>query len=363
MGEPAKEGTRSAKKATQKSTKSTTAINKKSKAFTDEERAAMKERAQEARPRAKGGSQPRPARGQGGRGERRAREDRRDAGTGSRHGQAAPCDRQGERAGALAENLVRDARLCQGRQGPLLLPKRAEVQREVRDVRLQRQGEPRRRRHVGNLLRAEGADSHRRGKDQRAREEGGEPSRLLSPAPRLATTSAKENQRLFTGVPGRGILRSPQPCIAPVLPFKVHPSTRAGGLIITFGAALPSKQRSRCTRGGMDLLRGRQFWRLSATSKPLAPSLLAHHQHRAVGVADHRIGDASHQRPPQGPKAPASQHDESRAELISQSHDLRIGPAKPRVYLRYLAAGLPYPLHLLVEHCSSLLLGTLLHPS
>jgi hypothetical protein len=40
--------------------------------------------------------------------------------------------------------------------------------------------------------------------------------------------------------------------------------------------------------------------RLSATSNPFAPSLLAHHQDRAVGVADHRIGDAAHQRPPQG---------------------------------------------------------------
>jgi uncharacterized protein YdhG (YjbR/CyaY superfamily) len=47
MGEPAQEGTMSAKKATQKSTKSTTASGKASKGFTDEERAAMKERAQE----------------------------------------------------------------------------------------------------------------------------------------------------------------------------------------------------------------------------------------------------------------------------------------------------------------------------
>jgi hypothetical protein len=37
-----------------------------------------------------------------------------------------------EHASALAENLVRDARVCQGRQGRLLLPKRAEVQDEVR---------------------------------------------------------------------------------------------------------------------------------------------------------------------------------------------------------------------------------------
>jgi uncharacterized protein YdhG (YjbR/CyaY superfamily) len=47
MGEPAQEGTMSAKKATQKSTKSTTATGKNSKGFTDEERAAMKERVQE----------------------------------------------------------------------------------------------------------------------------------------------------------------------------------------------------------------------------------------------------------------------------------------------------------------------------
>src|SRR5918996_437625 len=53
MGEPAQEGTMSAKKATQKSAKSTTAINKKSKGFTDEERAAMKERAQELKAEAR----------------------------------------------------------------------------------------------------------------------------------------------------------------------------------------------------------------------------------------------------------------------------------------------------------------------
>ena len=35
-------------------------------------------------------------------------------------------------------------------------------------------GEPRRRRHVADLLRAEGVDRRRRGKDRRAREEGGE---------------------------------------------------------------------------------------------------------------------------------------------------------------------------------------------
>src|SRR3712207_6670751 len=75
----------------------------------------------------------------------------------------------------LAEDLVRDARLRQqGRQGRLLLPERREVRREVRDARLQRRGEPRRGGHVADLLRAEGVECHRRGKDRRAREESGE---------------------------------------------------------------------------------------------------------------------------------------------------------------------------------------------
>src|SRR5256885_10442624 len=125
-------------------------------------------------PRAEGLRGPGPARGQGGRGKRRAREDRRDAGAGSRHGQAAPFDHQSQRASPLAENLVRDARVCQGRRGRVLLPTRAEVQDAVRDARVQRRGEPRRRRHVAGRLRSEGVDGHRRGKDQRAREESDE---------------------------------------------------------------------------------------------------------------------------------------------------------------------------------------------
>src|SRR5439155_13978542 len=78
-----------------------------------------------------------------------------------------------QRASPLAENLVRDARVCQGWQCRLLLPKRAEVQDKVRDARLQRQGEPRRRPHVADRLRAKGADCRRRGNDPRAREESG----------------------------------------------------------------------------------------------------------------------------------------------------------------------------------------------
>src|SRR5262249_26846517 len=94
-----------------------------------------------------------------------------DAGVGSRHGRATPRPHQGQRAGARAEDLVRHARLRQGRQGRLLLPKRREVQGEIRDVRLQRQGEPRSGRDVAYLLRAQGAGHGRGEKDRRAPEE------------------------------------------------------------------------------------------------------------------------------------------------------------------------------------------------
>src|SRR2546425_10643509 len=142
------------------------------------------------RPRAEGVRGPWRTRGQGGRGKRRAREDCRDAGPGSRNGQAAPCDHQSQRASPLAETLVRDARVCQGRQGRLLLPRRAEVQNEVRDTGLQRQGEPRRRHPVAGRLRTERVDPHRGGKDQGAREESGELRTVLCGVPVTRTFSA-----------------------------------------------------------------------------------------------------------------------------------------------------------------------------
>src|SRR2546430_7841478 len=44
---------------------------------------------------------------------------------------SASCHHQGQRAGPFAENLVRDARVRQGRPSRLLLPRRAQVQGEV----------------------------------------------------------------------------------------------------------------------------------------------------------------------------------------------------------------------------------------
>ena len=141
----------------------------KSKGFTDEEQNAMKERAQELKAEAL----PRLARGQeGGQGKRSA--PRRSPRCRNRIAprRAAPGDHQSQRA-SLAETLVRDARVCQGGARSSASSKRAEVQLEVRDVRLQRHREPRRRRHVAGLLRAEGVTAPR-GKDLGAREESGE---------------------------------------------------------------------------------------------------------------------------------------------------------------------------------------------
>src|SRR6266498_2404408 len=100
----------------------------------------------------------------------------------------------------------------------------AEVQHEVRHARLQRRGVPRRRRHVAELLRAEGVERRRRGKDQRAREESGELRTDLAyfrgefmPQEYIEIRGARENNlknvslripkrkiTIFTGVSGSG---------------------------------------------------------------------------------------------------------------------------------------------------------------
>jgi hypothetical protein len=57
-----------------------------------------------------------------------------------RKGEENPRDREGGRPRTHPNDLVRDAGLCQRRQGHLLVPRRCEVQDEVRDIGLQRQG-------------------------------------------------------------------------------------------------------------------------------------------------------------------------------------------------------------------------------
>jgi len=115
----------SPKKDTQKSARSTTAIGKTSTGFMDEERVAMKERVQELKATAR----------------RSPRADKADGESAvlAKIAEMPEPDRaMGERlhaivkasAPALSPRLVRDARVCQGRQGRLLLPKpkRAKVQ-------------------------------------------------------------------------------------------------------------------------------------------------------------------------------------------------------------------------------------------
>ena len=109
---------------TQKSAKSTTATDKKSEGFTDEERGAMKERAQELKAAARRG--PRAAKADG------------ESDVLAKIAEMPEPDRaMAERLHAIIKasapalspkTLVRDARVCQGRQGRLLLPERAEVQ-------------------------------------------------------------------------------------------------------------------------------------------------------------------------------------------------------------------------------------------
>ena len=111
-----------AKKTRRSLAKRTTANNKKSTGFTDEEKAAMKERARGA---------------EGGRAARKEQADG-ESDVLAKIAEMPESDRvmaerlhaldQGQRAGPLAEDLVRDARVRQGRQGRLLLPERGEVQ-------------------------------------------------------------------------------------------------------------------------------------------------------------------------------------------------------------------------------------------
>src|SRR3954451_7050891 len=151
-------------KGMQKSRKRTTAS---SEGFTAEERAAMKERARELKAAARRGRAAK-ADGESDVLDKIAEMPEPD------RGRAAPRCHQGRCAGPRAEALVRDAGLRQGRQGGLLFSECAEVQDEVRDARLQRQGQPRRRRHVADHLRSDEVDRRRRGKDRRTGGASGE---------------------------------------------------------------------------------------------------------------------------------------------------------------------------------------------
>ena len=172
-----------AKKATRKSAKST--AGKTSKGFTPEERAAMKERAKElkaAANRADGekavlaaiAKMPEPDRSMG---------KRLHAIIKAAAPALSPKTWYGMPAYAKDDKVV-----CYFQSADKFKSRYA-------DVRLQRHGEPRPRRDVVDLLRAEGVDRRRRGKDRQAREESGE---LRT---ELATGPPRRDRRAGRGVP------------------------------------------------------------------------------------------------------------------------------------------------------------------
>ena len=177
-----------ARKGTQKSATSTTA-------FTDEERAAMKERARELKAEAN-----------------------------KADGESAVLAKIAEMPEpdrAMAERLHEIVKAS----APALSPKTwygmpayardgkvvcffqsaQKFKSRYATLRLQRRGEPRRRRPVAGRLRAEGADRRRRGEDQRAREEGGE---LRAEVPHAIHEAARQRQASA----GDWMARAPSSC-------------------------------------------------------------------------------------------------------------------------------------------------------
>ena len=165
-------------KKTKMSTKTATASKKKYSGLTDEERAAMKERVQELKAEARGGSRANKADGE------------RDvlakiaAMTGSDRAMAKRIHEiVTESAPDLTPKTWYGMPDMPKTATSSSSSKAAEVQDAVRDVRLQRQGEPRRRRHVADRLRADAANGCCRCKDRGAGKELG-----LSPQPRSRRT-------------------------------------------------------------------------------------------------------------------------------------------------------------------------------
>ena len=68
----------------------------------------------------------------------------------------------------------------------------------------------------------------------------------------------------------------------------------------------------------------------------LASFVPAYHEHRAVGVPDHRFRNAAQQGSFQGAKTSATDHDRPCAQLLAQLHDLLVRISCPEVSLCYL---------------------------
>jgi hypothetical protein len=63
-----------------------------------------------------------------------------------------------------------------------------------------------------------------------------------------------------------------------------------------------------------------------AETSPLGRRLLlrTHHHNRAVGVADHRVGDAAYQSPSHSSEASTAENHQPGTDLLRQPHDRRI---------------------------------------
>ena len=134
---------------------------KKKDGFTAEEKAAMRARARELKDKTDGETAVRAAIAG------MAPKDRA-------HRQADPRARHGRRPGPHAEDLVRDARVCQ-KDGKVVCYFRDAGKFKERYAMLgfNDSAQARRRLHVAGRLRGDEADRGRRDEDPRAREEGG----------------------------------------------------------------------------------------------------------------------------------------------------------------------------------------------
>jgi hypothetical protein len=77
-------------------------------------------------------------------------------------------------------------------------------------------------------------------------------------------------------------------------------------------------------RGGMACLPVGSYprWTAAMRTSEDSPSLLAHYQHGAVGVPDHRVRDAAHQRPPYPAVPPVTHHYQPSTHAFGQVDDL-----------------------------------------
>src|SRR5919107_524926 len=80
---------------------------------------------------------------------------------------------------------------------------------------------------------------------------------------------------------------------------------------------------------------GHEIWRC-APPRASGALLLAHYEHRAVGVPDNRLRNTAHQRPPYGAQTSATYHDRPCTYLLAQPHDLLIRLSRLEVSLGHL---------------------------